>query len=175
MSKEKSWFAVYTKPRSEKKVAERFSRLNIENYCPLNKVHRQWSDRKKVIEEPLFTSYVFVHIDSSEQQTVRQTDGVINFVYWVGKPAVVRDEEIDMIKRFLNEFENVKAERTEINPNDLVRIVNGPLLMREGSVLEVKNKTVKVLLPTLGYTLIAEIGKANVERISKDELGGGQQ
>src|SRR4030095_8525252 len=105
------WYALYTKPRWEKKVAEILMRKNVETYCPLNKVKRQWSDRKKVILEPLFHSYVFVRIPEKLQNHVRQTDGVINIVYWLGKPAVIRDAEIEVIKRFLNDFENVKLEK----------------------------------------------------------------
>ncbi len=159
------WYAVYTKPRWEKKVAGLFERSGIEHYCPLNKVKKQWSDRKKIVLEPLFTSYVFVHIDPANQLAVRQTEGVLNFVYWLGKPAIVRDDEIELIKRFLDEYSNVRVEQTEISENDKVRVMAGPLMMREGSVVEVKNKTVKLLLPTLGFTLIAEVDKGNVEKI----------
>ena len=163
---QKNWYAVYTKPRWEKKVAELLSRKKIENYCPLNRVHRQWSDRKKIVLEPLFKSYVFVRISDNGQLAVRQTDGILNFVYWLGKPAVVRNEEIDMIKRFLNEHENVKLEKSMVNLNDKVRILNGPLMLQEGNVMEIKHKTVKVLLPSLGYSMVAEIEKANLEKIS---------
>lgn len=163
---EKIWYAVYTKPRWEKKVAGLLEKYRIENYCPLNKVQKQWSDRKKVVMEPLFTSYVFVHIAESEQLSVRQTEGVLNFVYWLGKPAIIREDEIEIIKRFLNEYSNVRVEHTDLTENDKVRVTAGPLMMREGSVVEVKNKTVKVLLPTLGFTLIAEIDKGNIEKIS---------
>lgn len=160
-----NWYAVYTKPRWEKKVAELLVRKKIETYCPLNRVHRQWSDRKKIILEPLFTSYVFVRISDAEQLQVRMTDGVLNFVYWLGKPAVIKDEEIDVIKRFLNDHDNVQVEKTFVNVNDHVRVISGPLMMREGNVVEVKHKTVKVSLPTLGYTLIAEVDKQNLEKL----------
>src|SRR5688500_10904022 len=104
---EKRWYAVYTRPRWEKKVAAALSKSEIENYCPLNKVERRWSDRKKIIEEPLFTSYVFVRASLKEQTVIRETDGIVNFVYWLGRPAVIRNEEIDLIKRFLNQHKNV--------------------------------------------------------------------
>lgn len=164
--KEKMWYAVYTKPRWEKKVAGLLTRKNIENYCPLNKVQKQWSDRKKIVMEPLFQSYVFVNVSSTEQLMVRETSGVLNFVYWLQKPAMIREEEIDVIKRFLNEYHNVQIEKSTVNLNDKVRIVGGPLMMREGNVLEIKNKTVKVLLPTMGYTLVAEIEKSNIQKVS---------
>lgn len=170
MSETLNWYAVYTKPRWEKKVAELFTRKQLENYCPLNRVHKQWSDRKKIVLEPLFTSYVFVKIPTAEQLLVRQTEGVLNFVYWLSKPAVIREEEIDLIKRFLNEHDNVKVENNLVTVNDKVRVMNGPLMMREGSVVEVKHKTVKLSLPTLGYTLVAEVDKSNIELVRDYEL-----
>ena len=159
-----NWYAVYTKPRWEKKVAELLSNKAIENYCPLNKVQRQWSDRKKMILEPLFKSYVFVCVSESEQIEVLQTNGVLSFVRWLGKPAVIRNEEIEIIKRFLNEHTNVQLEKAELNLNDKVRVLSGALMMQEGKVLEIKGKTVKVLLPSLGFSMVAEIDKTNVEK-----------
>ena len=164
----KKWYVVYTRPRWEKKVADLLFRKKIEYYCPLNRVHKQWSDRKKMVAEPLFTSYVFVRIDESEQLTVRLTDGVINFVYWLGKPAQIRDEEIDAIADFLNSYKGVKLEKTGVNLNDTVRIIGGPLVMQKGQVVSVKNKTVKVVLPSLGYMMHAEIETTNVEIIKEE-------
>jgi len=164
----KKWYVVYTRPRWEKKVADLLFRKKIEYYCPLNKVHKQWSDRKKLVFEPLFTSYVFVRIDETEQLDVRLTDGVINFVYWLGKPAVIRNEEIDAIADFLNNYKAVKLEKTGVNLNDTVRIIGGPLVMQKGQVVSIKNKTVKVVLPSLGYMMHAEIETTNVEIIKED-------
>src|SRR5574338_738083 len=157
MSENKKWFALYTRPRWEKKVAEVLTHKKIECYCPINKVVRQWSDRKKIVHEPLFTSYVFVRVADLELTSMRQTHGVINIVYWLGKPAVIRDNEIDIIKRFLNEHINIQLEKTPVNVNDRVRILGGPLMEMEGQVLSIKNKTVKVLLPSLGYMMYAEV------------------
>jgi transcription antitermination factor NusG len=128
---------------------------------------RQWSDRKKVVYEPLFTSYVFVNVSDQELSSIKQTDGVINLVYWLNKPAVIRDAEIEAVKRFLNENENVKLERTPISINDNVRILGGPLMEYEGQVLSTKNKTLKIFLPSMGYLMYAEIESSNVEVITK--------
>ena len=166
MNTNKQWYAVYTRPRWEKKVAELLTRKSIENYCPLNKVRRQWADRKKTVMEPLFTSYVFVRITEAEQLQLRQTPGVINMVYWLGKPAVIRDVEIDMIQRFLNEHKTVQLEKARVNLNDMVRVVSGPLMELEGQVVALKNKTVKVVLPSLGYMMVAEVEAGNVEVIT---------
>src|SRR5687768_17707519 len=112
------WFAIYTRPRWEKKVHGLLSQKGIESYCPLNKVRRKWSDRIKLVEEPLFKSYVFVKVEESGRTSVRMTDGVINFVYWDGKPAVVKDKEIEAIKLFLEEYENVSLVKMDLKPND---------------------------------------------------------
>lgn len=161
----KRWYAVYTRPRWEKKVADLLVKKHIENYCPLNKVVRQWADRKKIILEPLFTSYVFVHVSTLEHLAIKQTDGIMNFVYWLGQPAVIRDEEIEAVKQFLDEYQNVQLEKINVNMHDRVRISSGPLMAQEGDVIEVRSKTVKVQLPSLGYALTAEVEKSNVEVI----------
>jgi transcription antitermination factor NusG len=164
-SSSKSWYVVYTRPKWEKKVAEQLAKKKIESYCPL-KDGGQWNDRKKNVSEPLFTSYVFVRLHENEQPLVGQVDGVNNFLFWLGKPAVIRNEEIDEIKKFLNDFSVVHLEKTHVNLNDRVRILGGPLMVREGNVMEVRSSTFRVTLPSLGYTLVAETRRENVERIS---------
>ncbi len=165
MTENKRWYAVYTRPRWEKRVSEILTRKRIENYCPINKVIRNWSDRKKIVHEPLFTSYVFVRISDSETTSLKQTHGVINVVYWLGKPAIIRDSEIEVIKRFLSEHVNIKLEKTPISVNDRIQILNGPLMELEGHVLTIKNKTIKVALPSLGYMMYAEVETTNVKVI----------
>ena len=168
MFEEKKWFVVYTKSRCEKKVAELLTRKGIENYCPLNRVQKQWSDRKKIILAPLFTSYVFVRISSEEQSTICRTDGVLNFVYWLSKPAVIRNDEIDVIKQFLNDHSYVRLEKISININDMVRVIAGPFMEQEGKVVSFKNKAVKIMLPSLGYLMHVEIETANIKIIREN-------
>lgn len=156
------WYAIYTKPRWEKKVNGLLSQKGIEVYCPLNKVRRKWSDRIKTIEEPLFKSYVFVKIKDEERTNVRMTNGVVNFVYWNGKPAIIKEKEIQTIKRFLDEYENVEVVKMEVTPGDRVQVIAGPMMDKEGKVLEVKNKMAKVCIDSLGYMLIAYIDKSKL-------------
>ncbi len=156
------WLAVYTKPRWEKKVSQLLTDKGVESYCPLNKVRRKWSDRVKVVEEPLFKSYVFVKVANEEKINVRMTNGVINFVYWQGKPAVIRDKEINVIKRFLNEYENVELRPMELKVNQRVIITTGPLMDHEGSVLDLRHKMVKVAIDSLGYILVAYIERTKL-------------
>ena len=156
------WYAIYTRPRWEKKVNHLLQGKGIESYCPLNKVRRKWSDRIKTIEEPLFKSYVFVKIDEEARTNVRMTDGVINFVYWNGKPALIKEREIQTIRRFLDEHENVELVKIELKQDQRVKVIAGPLMDQEGKVLEVKNKQVKVAIDSLGYILVADIAKTKL-------------
>lgn len=134
----------------------------IESYCPLNKVRRKWSDRIKTIEEPLFKSYVFVKIKDEDRTLVRMTPGVINFVYWDGKPAVIKEREINAIRRFLNEYENVEVQPMNLEVHQRVKITMGPLMDHEGEVLSVHRKAVKVAIDSLGYILVAYIDRSKL-------------
>ncbi len=165
MNQSKKWYAVYTKPRWEKKVHQVLTEKNIESYCPLNKVRRKWSDRMKTVEEPLFKSYVFVRIDIADQTKVRMSHGVMNFVYWQGKPAVIKDKEIEVIRKFLHEYENVVVEPLSLNAESKVKIRQGIFMDKEATVLKVKGNKVQVNIESIGYSLVAYVDKSNVEVI----------
>jgi transcription antitermination factor NusG len=156
------WLAVYTRPRWEKKVNQLLQEKGFESYCPLNKVRRKWSDRIKIVEEPLFKSYVFVKVNDENRTAVRMTTGAINFVYWLGKPAVIKEREINAIKKFLNEYENVEAKPMDVKVNQRVRITTGTLMDQEGKVLDVRHKMVKVAIDSLGYILVAYIDRTKL-------------
>jgi len=156
MEENKKWFVVHTKPRFEKRVTEVLTRRKIENYCPINKVPRQWSDRKKLVNEPLFPYFVFIKVTESELLSLKQIDGVINFVYWLGRPAIVRDSEIGAIKQFLDEHNNIRLEKIQVNMNEPEQI-NDSFKKYGNGVIVLKNKSVKVELPSLGYVMAAEL------------------
>jgi len=161
----RKWLAVYTRPRWEKKVNQLLAEKGVERYCPLNKVRRKWSDRMKVVEEPLFKSYVFVKVNDDDRTQVRMTPGVINFVYWQGKPAVIKEKEINAIRRFLDEYENVEVKPMDVKPHQRVKITSGPLMDQEGEVLQVQHKTAKVAIDSLGYILIASIERTKLTSV----------
>ncbi len=162
----KKWLAIYTRPRWEKKVNRLLKEKGIESYCPVNKVRRRWSDRVKVVEEPLFKSYVFVKVNEDDKTKVRMTNGAINFVYWNGKPAVIKEKEIEAIKRFLNEYENVYAEMQNIEIDQRVRVTNGSLMDQEGKILGIHHKKAKVAIDSLGYVLIAYIDRSKLTSVT---------
>ncbi len=156
---EKKWFVIYTKPRCEKKVNTALLKKEIDVWCPIQKVQKQWSDRKKIIEEPLLKSYVFVNINYANERTkVAMTDGVLNFVYYLGKPAVIRNEEIDVIKRYLDETgANVSIIAANGFKQDTkVRVSNGVFQDKEGTVLRTGKRKVYVQLKTLGQVMVVE-------------------
>jgi len=164
MSKQLSWYAVYTKPRWEKKVAKLLDENGVENYCPLNKVVKQWSDRKKVVMEPIFKSYVFVRVEDKEKWDLKNISGILNFVYWLVKPAVVRDEDIDTIRKFLNEFGEVTvSEIAQLKVNAKVRVKQGIMMNYQGLLVEVMGNKAKVRIESMGIFLYAQFDKKNLE------------
>jgi transcription antitermination factor NusG len=137
----------------------------IESYCPLNKVRKKWSDRMKTVEEPLFKSYVFARVNEEEQLKVRMTAGVMNFVYWQGKPAIIPAKEIETIRKFLNEYENILAEPIQLKEDGKVTIRQGLFMDHEARILKIEGNRVKVVIQSIGYTLIASMDKKNLSTL----------
>lgn len=152
------WYALYTKPRNEKKVAESLSRRGVEVYCPLQEEVHQWSDRKKKVKVPVFRSYVFVRLADYEQEHigVLQTAGAVRFVWWLGKPGVVRDGEISNIKDFLEEYKEAKIE-TVFAPGQRVAVTGGALNGQEGIIVEIGKKKATLRIVSLGLQLTAQL------------------
>ena len=157
------WYALYTKPRWEKKVSKLLDDRGIENYCPINKVTKQWSDRKKVVLEPVFKSYVFVKIGEKEKWELKKVNGVLNFVYWLGKPAPIRESEILTIRKFLNEFQNVEVSELSLKVNDSVKIKNGVFMNYEGVLVELIGNKARVRIESMGLQLTAQFDKKNIQ------------
>lgn len=160
------WYAVYTKPRWEKKVASHLAERGIVHYCPLNKVTRQWSDRKKVVLEPVFKGYVFVKVLDENKWDLRKIPGILNFVFWLGKPATIREEEIDTIRKFLKEFSNVTVESKDLTLHSKVRVKQGVMMNYEGMVLEIFGNRAIVRIESLDIQLSAHFDKSNLELIN---------
>lgn len=150
-----NWFALYTKPRNEKKVAEQLEKLGIEVYCPLVAVVKQWSDRKKTIQQPLFNSYVFVRLEEKERDKVFQVPGVVRYLFWLGKPAIVRDDEVKNIQELLLEsYKEVVV--TGLVPGSKVTLDEGVFKGQMATYIEKKGNKTILVLDSLGMTLILE-------------------
>jgi transcription antitermination factor NusG len=164
------WYAVYTKPRWEKKVAALLEASGIEYYCPLNKVVKQWSDRKKVVLEPLFKSYVFVQVEENRKWELLTINGIVNYVHWLGKPAKIKDSEIETVRKFLNEFSCVEVvEATAVNSK--VKIKHGVLMDYHGVLLNVSGNKASVKIESMGVQLTAVFDKKNIEVLEGNKPG----
>jgi transcription antitermination factor NusG len=145
-------------PRWEKKVNNILLLKGITSWCPVQKTERQWSDRKKIIEDPLFKSYVFVKINDNEKLPVLQTEGVLNFVHFLGKPAVIKDEEIETIKSFLLEKDakiNIRSLQ-DFKEDDKVVIKHGIFMDNTGTIVKAAAKKIYVRLESLDQLMIVE-------------------
>lgn len=169
-TEKKRWYAVYTKPRWEKKVNLLLQEKALECYCPLNKVRRKWSDRIKTVEEPLFKSYVFVRIAESEMTQVRMTNGVVNFVYWNGKPANIREREIDIIRKFLNDYIEVQAQPISVEVDNRVMIQRGAFMDKQAVVTKLMHKRVQVVIESIGFQITAFVDRANLKVIGTKKI-----
>ena len=169
---QKKWYAVYAKPNNEKKVSALLTKKKIENYCPLNRATRlTTNEKRKESSEPLFQNYVFVHITEQDIAFIKQQSGVINFVYWLGRPVIIKGVEIENIQEFVETYSNIYLEKTEVSMNNMVRIVNKtPNFDEFDNVITINSTIVKITLPTMGYMLCA---KARDEEFQLEEVSYG--
>jgi transcriptional antiterminator RfaH len=159
------WFVLYTKSRSEKLVAKSLHQRGVEVYCPLRKVTRKWSDRTKIVEEPMFKSYCFVNLDEGDRRVVYGAPGVVGYLYWLKKPAVVKQKEIDLIKDMLNDFDHESLEIHDFASADRLRILSGAFMGREGQVVFTHGKTILVKIESLSMYVSVDLNKNKVEKL----------
>jgi transcription antitermination factor NusG len=131
------WLAAYTKPRNEKKVYRRLVDAGIETFLPLQKRMKQWSDRKKLVEEPLLRSYIFVRITEKDYFRVLGTPGVVRYVSFEGKAAPIPDRQIDTLKMLIGEQVNIEVLEHDISPGEKVEIELGTMRGFEGELVRI--------------------------------------
>jgi len=160
------WYAVYTAPRAEKKVSERFKQEGIDYYLPLQTVKRRWSDRMKAVEVPVVNGYIFVHIPTTDYKKVTNIYGALSFVREGGKPAVIPDNQLTRL-RFMVEHsdEPVEYTRETYELGEKIIITKGPLTGITGELIEMKGKhKVLIRLERFGCA-ITSIPMAFVEKL----------
>ena len=145
---QKNWLAIYTMSRAEKKVEERLLKNGIEAYCPTYTTLKQWSDRKKKVELPLIPSYVFVHVDERERNQVLQDPGAMNFIFWQGKPAVIRQEEIEALKSTMSD-----VEISEAQVGEHLLVEHGAFKGQEGKIKHISGNSVVLVLESLNIKI----------------------
>jgi len=146
-----NWFVIHTKPRFEKKVEERLLSFGIEAYCPTRKEIRLWSDRKKKVDIPVLPSMVLVRLEDKDVNDVFNINGVIRYMFWLGKRAIVREQEIDILKNYLNGNAIINQEIIKLNPGDRINLSG---FNNENGVIDrISNNTAWVFLENLGYKI----------------------
>ncbi|PTN08003.1 UpxY family transcription antiterminator [Mangrovibacterium marinum] len=160
----KSWYAIYVKSRCEKKAWQKLTDKGIECYLPLHEKVRQWSDRKKKVTIPLLPGYLFVHIHPHEMNCTLQTDHVLCFITTAGKASVIRDEEIQTLKRILAPEElTIGLSAEAVAPGQQVEVIAGPLRGMQGELIQLKGKkVVGVHIRQIPYTITVDIPLAHL-------------
>ncbi|MGB9664394.1 MAG: UpxY family transcription antiterminator [Ignavibacteria bacterium] len=164
------WYVFYTKPRFEKKIHQKLIAKGIESYLPLIKVWRQWSDRKKLIEEPLFKSYIFAHVNEKGRLTVLQTEGIVRCVSFNGKVAIVPDEQIEYVKKIVEHKQDSLKVTDALYKGTKVKVISGPLEGMEGYVEYVdEDKWVVFNIEAVNHSIRVKLARDEVIKILDPE------
>ncbi len=155
---EKKWHVFYVQARHEKKVHQRLLDDGFESFLPLEKQLKQWSQRKKWVEEPLFKAYIFVRIASHEIMNVLQVPGLVTYVRFAGIPATIRQKHIDFIKKLLISQTTFELSTEKYEPGAEIELKTGPFRGMTGLVKEVRgSKKLVVDLENLDFSIIVEL------------------
>jgi len=155
----KQWYVVYVKSRAEKKVLQSLTGNDIEAWLPVRMELRQWSDRKKLVEMPLFPGYVFVRVGRKEYDRALTTTHVVSYITFEGKAIPVRDDAIRSLKQVLQQ-DQIEAEltRDDLSPGRQVEILSGPLRGVRGELVQRKGKhKVGIRIQQINYTVMIEV------------------
>lgn len=152
------WYAVYTNPRAEKQVRDRLIEAEVEVFLPLQKTFRIWSDRKKLIEKPLLSSYVFVKVCPANFPKVYQTRGVVKFVTFEGQPASIPQNQIDNLRLLINSDTEITISSEKFEKGDNVEVIRGALIGLTGELIkDGKQNRVLVRIDRLDQNLMVDI------------------
>ena len=152
------WFALYTRPRAEKKVYEELRLKGLDVYLPMRRELRHWSDRKKWVEAPIIRSYIFVHIRMADYRRVFEAKGIVSYVSSKGKAVVIPDREIEAMRRTVNSNLSFNVEASTIQKGQIITIASGPLKGITGEVLEVQGaRKFYMRISHIGYMLVVNL------------------
>lgn len=167
----KHWFAIYTHPRHEKKVFESLTEIKIEAYLPLQKKLRKWSDRKKWVETPLITSYVFVNVDEKSYYDVLKIQGASRYICFEGKAATIPDWQINAMKLALEIDPDLEITNKKFNKGDNIIVIDGPFIGLKGKLIDFKGKKkVLINISNIGQSLVVNIPVEYLEKKTKAKV-----
>jgi transcriptional antiterminator RfaH len=157
------WLVIYTKPRQEKKLAERLQQAGYSVYCPTQRIKKQWSDRWKWVEQPLFTSHVFIQIEPERRDAVYFVPGFVRFLFWLKKPAQVRPQEIEVLKIWLNDYTPEAIKIETLQPGQRIQVKSGPLLGHNALVHEHRGQMLELILEELQVKIKVDLASTQIE------------
>lgn len=152
----RNWYAVYTKANQEKRVAALLSKKKVETFLPLNRIVTTQGNKSRMEFEPLIACFVFVCITEAEMEVIKRLNFVLNFVYWLGSPAIIKDVEIDNIKNFIGQYSNIRLEKINVSTNGIVKIISLAKKYSTENFVHTQNSLTTLVVPSLGYSLISE-------------------
>ena len=159
------WYPVYTHPRAEKKAYQSLINKGLETYLPLQRQLKQWSDRKKWVEEPLLKSYLFVRIKEYEQSEILMTKGIARFIYFSGKITSMPDKQIDELKLLMASSFELEITANDLQPGEKIVIKAGPLKGLAGEIISYRSqKQLALRLENLGYSIIVHVPATLINR-----------
>ncbi len=162
---EASWYALYTKSRAEKKVFDQLTAMGIETYLPLKKTLRQWSDRKKWVEVPVISSYIFIKIPKSDYRRVFDVYGIVAYVSYKGQACIIPENEIIAMQRTIENQMEFSVETGQIKKGEQITVTSGPLEGIKGEVTEVQgSKKIILRINQIGYTLVVNLENATFKK-----------
>ncbi|HSN48663.1 MAG TPA: UpxY family transcription antiterminator [Flavobacterium sp.] len=148
------WYVVYTKPKWEKRASEQLTKFGVDCYCPMIKKVQQRSDRKVTVEVPLFTHYIFVQLDDKDRNKVFHSPGVVRYLFWLGKHAIVKDKEIQTIQDWLKSGDTAKEISVmQYQIGDRITLNSGPFCEQNAIVKDITKTHYVLILESLGYVL----------------------
>lgn len=160
------WYPVYTHPRAEKKAYSALTDKGIEAYLPLQRQLKQWSDRKKWVEEPLIKSYLFVHIPDSALTEVLMTKGIARFIYFSGKITPMPARQIDELKLLTSSSCELEVTEENLQPGEKITIKAGPLKGISGEMIAYRSqKQLLLRLESLGCSIIVNVAASLINRV----------
>ena len=148
------WHVLYTKPRHEIKALERLVQNGFEVYCPMKTTLKQWSDRKKKVSEPLLPSYLFIKTIEKNRAIPLTDPSVLNYIFWLGKPAIVREYEIDTLKGIISKDKVQEFEIRQLNIGDKIDINKGQIKSKNAIIKTISNNYITAELKELGITIV---------------------
>ena len=152
------WYAAYTNSRAEKKVLAELQEQGIEAYLPLQKRLKQWSDRRKWVEEPLLSCYIFVRITMSDYYRVLNTRGLVRYITFEGKAVPIPDNQIDILRKIVATEADLEVTVENLTPGARVKVVSGPMHGLEGELVDFRgNRRVMVRIDHIGQQILISI------------------